>query len=52
MKKMKSAIMFMGIGALAATVGIKMMNSSNGSVNDLMNKEKRMFKQLKKKIGE
>jgi hypothetical protein len=51
MKKMRNAVMLMGIGALVATVGMKMMNS-NTSVNDLMKKEKRMLKQFKKKLTE
>ena len=48
MAKVKHAILFMGLGALAATVAMKMM--SDCSVNDLMNKEKQMMKNLKNKI--
>jgi len=48
MSKVKNAILFMGLGALAATVTMKMM--SNCSVNDLMNKEKQMMKNLKNKM--
>ena len=48
MSKMKHAIIYMGLGALATTVIMKMM--SDCSVNDLMNKEKQMMKNIKNKI--
>lgn len=48
MTKMKHAILFMGLGALATTIIMKMMNEC--SVNDLMNKEKQMMKNLKNKV--
>ena len=41
MSKVKHAIVFMGLGALATTVVMKMM--SDCSVNDLMKKEKKMI---------
>lgn len=45
MSKIKTAIVYMGLGALATTVVMKMM--SGCSVNDLMNKEKKMMKNIK-----
>lgn len=48
MTKMKHAILFMGLGALATTIIMKMMNEC--SVNDLMKKEKQMIKNLKNKV--
>lgn len=51
MKKMKHAIIFMGIGAIGTMAIMKMMNENgNCDVNDLMNKEKKKFKNLKKKM--
>lgn len=48
MSKVKHAIVFMGLGALATTVVMKMM--SDCSVNDLMKKEKKMIKNIKNKF--
>lgn len=48
MSKVKHAILFMGLGALATTIVMKMMNEC--SVNDLMQREKQMIKNLKDKM--
>ena len=44
MKKIKHAMIFMGLGALATIDTMKMMDCD---VNDLMKKEKKMFKNMK-----
>lgn len=44
MKKIKHAVIFMGLGALATIATMKMMDCD---VNDLMKKEKKMFKNMK-----
>lgn len=48
MTKFKHAIIFMGLGALATTVVLKMTNDS--CVNDLMKKEKKIMQNLKEKF--
>lgn len=51
MKKIKHAMLFMGIGAVMTFAAMKMMNSDCcDKVDDLMCKEKRMVKKLKKKM--
>ena len=45
MSKFKHVVIYMGLGALATTIVMKMM--SGCSVNDLMKKEKKMMKNLK-----
>ncbi len=47
MKKIKHALIFMGLGALATVTVMKMMDCD---VDDLMKKEKKMFKNLKNKF--
>lgn len=48
MKKVKHALIFMGLGALATTMIMKMTDCD---VNDLMKKEKKMIKNLKNKFS-
>ncbi len=48
MKKIKHAIIFMGLGALVTTAVLKMTNSC--CVDDLMKKEKKMMENLKDKF--
>ena len=50
MSKIKSAMIYMGLGALAATAVIKMMNCEDCSFDEFIKKEKRMLKQLKSKF--
>lgn len=50
MKSIKHAIVFMGLGAMATVAVMKMMNCCDCDVNDLMKKEKKMFKNLKNKF--
>lgn len=51
MKKIKHAMLFMGIGVMGTIIVMKMMDSDCcDKVDDLMCKEKKMLKKLKKKM--
>lgn len=50
MSKFKHALIFMGMGAAVTVAAMKMMNACDCNVNDLMKKEKKMFKNFKNKF--
>lgn len=50
MKKIKHAMIFMGLGALSIIMICKLMDCDSCNVDDLMHKEKKLFKNLKNKI--
>lgn len=48
MSKFKHAMIFMGMGAAITFAALKVTNNCN--VNDIMKKEKKMFKNIKNKF--